>query len=149
MWSGSSIEISPGYQSQKNTEILFRQANRNDLPFLQVQEDEVFEPKELLPVSLDKGEIILCLKDDNIIGCGFITRIHPLWEYYDVGVWVSPAYRMKGYGTRIISWLLEICNNNSWIPICGCEINNQGSEGILEKNGFTSNHQLLAYDVTV
>lgn len=131
----------------KSGEISFRPADRNDLPFLQVQEDDVFEPKEMLPLSLEKGEIILCLKGDSIVGCGFITQIHRLWQYYDVGVWVSPVYRLNGYGTRIISRLIEICVNNSWIPVCGCGIQNMGSRRILEKNGFTSNHRLLAYEV--
>lgn len=131
----------------KNVEISFRSATLSDLPFLLMQEDEVFEPKDRLPVSLENGEIIICLNGEKIVGCGFITRIHPLWNYYDVGVWVNPTSRMHGYGTQIICRLTETCDNNCWIPICGCGIENPGSRRILEKNGFNSNHHLLAFEV--
>lgn len=131
----------------QNPEITFRSATQRDLPFLLKQEDEVFEPKDQLPISLERGEIIFGLIDENIVGCGFITQIHPLWDYYDVGVWVVPAFRMHGYGTLIISRLTEFCNNNGWIPICGCGVDNHGSQRILEKNGFISHHRLLAFNV--
>lgn len=133
----------------KNPDIAFRAATSLDLPYLLMQEDEVFEPKDRLPVSLEKGEIILCLKGKNVVGCGFITRIHPQCDYYDVGVWVVPTLRRHGYGTGIISWLTEICNNNCWTPVCGCGVDNFGSQRTLEKNGFMSHHQLLAFNMTL
>lgn len=132
----------------KDPDISFRLANLHDLPFLMMQEDEVFDPKDMIPGAIEKNQIILCLNDEKIVGCGFITRIHPLWEYYDIGVWVVPTFRMHGYGAQIISRLKETCVNNRWIPVCGCGVENSGSQRTLEKNGFISNHRLLAFDVT-
>jgi GNAT superfamily N-acetyltransferase len=132
----------------ENPDISFRPANQKDLPFLMMHEDGVFEPKDRLPVSLEKGEIIIFLTGETIIGCGFITRIHLQWDYYDLGVWVVPAFRGHGYGTRIISRLTVICDNNGWIPVCGCGVDNLGSQRVLEKNGFKCHYQLLEFNVT-
>jgi len=132
----------------KDPDISFRLATLHDLPFLLMQEDGVFEPKGMISGAIEKSEIILCMSSEKIVGCGFITRIHPLWAYYDIGVWVIPTFRMHGYATQIISTLVETCVNNHWIPICGCGVENLGSQRTLEKNGFISNHRLLAFDVT-
>ncbi|WP_319579409.1 GNAT family N-acetyltransferase [uncultured Methanospirillum sp.] len=128
-------------------DLSFRLATLQDLPFLQMQEDEVFEPKDMISTAIEKSEIVLCLNGEMILGCGFITRIHPLWAYYDIGVWVSPEFRLRGYAARILSWLKETCVNNCWIPVCGCGVENIGSQRTIEKNGFISNHRLLSFDV--
>jgi len=135
-------------KSPKTPELSFRPAVLRDLPFLLMQEDEVFEPKDMLSGSLEKGEIILCLNGEKIVGCGFLTRIHPRWEYHDIGVFVVPEFRMQGFGTQIISYLIDICTNNNWIPVCGCGIDNYGSQRTLEKCGFVSRHRLLSFAVT-
>ncbi len=127
--------------------VSYRPAGPDDLAFLLMQEDEVFEPRGLIPSAVSEGGIILCIKDGTCVGCGFITRIHPLREFRDVGVWVAPAYRNQGYGTGILSQAIEICDENRWIPICGCGVDNHGSQKVLEKNGFISHHRLIACDV--
>lgn len=132
----------------QNPEVSYRPATPYDLPFLLDQEDEVFEPKSLIPSAVSEGGIILCIRDRQYVGCGFITRIHPLRKYRDVGVWVAPAYRDQGYGTGIISRLTEICDEHGWIPVCGCGMDNHGSRRVLEKNGFVSHHRLCVCDVT-
>ena len=132
----------------KNPDISFRPATIHDLPYLLMQEDEVFEPNDMISGSIEKNEIILCLNSKEIVGSGFITRIHPLWEYYDIGVWVVPAFRRLGYGTQILSRLKETCIKKSWVPVCGCGIENHSSKLTLKKNGFISNHRLFGFDVT-
>ena len=127
--------------------VSFRTACPDDLPFLLMQEDEVFEPKDRNPSAVSEGGIILCIEGGECVGCGFITRIHPLWDCRDVGIWVAPAYRKKGYGTGIISRLTEICEEYGWTPVCGCGVDNHGSRRVLEKNGYISHHQLIACDV--
>jgi predicted acetyltransferase len=133
------------FGSQNN--VTFRFAEAEDLDFLIQQDDEVFEPKELLSAAIQKKEIIFFLHQTQIIGCGFRTRIHPQFNYYDIGVWVHPVYRKKGYATHIMIWLKENCIQNNWIPTCGCDISNVASQHTLAKAGFVSKYSLLEFSV--
>lgn len=132
---------------QRKSDLSFRYANSSDLHFLYKQDDEVFEPKELLDTFIrDKGIIILQLAD-SIIGCGFLTQIHPKYKYYDIGVWVSPEYRMKGYATQIMLYLKDLCLNNYWISICGCDIQNIASQKMLKGLGCICRYKMIEFDV--
>jgi RimJ/RimL family protein N-acetyltransferase len=127
-------------------ELSFRFATKSDLPFFQQQDDEVFEPQELLEKSVQNKEIVVLQDtDSSIIGCGFITRIHKDFTYFDLGVWVSPEHREKGFATQIMLYLKGLCNANGWEAICGCDIKNTASQNMLRKLGFISNYKLLEF----
>lgn len=148
-----SIEIGilyRGYSDAKiaeNTEMSVRWADSHDLPLLLEYDDEVFEPKELLPEYILQKGILLCYWQNRYVGCGFLTCVHPGWKYYDIGVWVHPDLRRQGIGTRIIAWLKSYCIASGGEPICGCGIENIGSRIILERNGFSGRHRLIEYSL--
>lgn len=123
-------------------------AGDSDLPFLMEQDDEVFEPKERLQEFIKNKSIYLACIEDTIVGCGFLTRINQGYNYYDLGVWVNPDYRGKGYATMIMLYMIDICNKINYTPICGCDINNHASRGMLKKLGFISKHKLIEFLVT-
>lgn len=122
-----------------------RFAEESDMEFLLGQEDETFEPKHKIPSYIRNKSILMFYKEGFLAGCGFISRVHPDWKYYDLGVWVVPEFRKKGIGTQIISFLKNMCMKNRNISICGCDINNTASQKTLEKCGFISRYNLLEF----
>jgi RimJ/RimL family protein N-acetyltransferase len=89
----------------------------------------------------------LLYKDDYIIGCGFLIQIHPDYKFYDLGIWVNPEDRRKGYALQIMLYMKALCLKNNWIPICGRDIQNIASQKTLEKAGFIGKHSLIEYQV--
>lgn len=132
-----------------NRNLSFRFAGTNDLPFLQQQNDEVFEPKALLKDFVERNGIIILEQGDQIAGCGFLTQVVADFPYYDLGVWVDPTYRRKGYAVQIMLYMIRQCHNNGWTPICGCDAANTASQGMLSKLGFISHYKLLEFDTAI
>lgn len=124
---------------------VMRYAQIGDLPFLISQDDEVFEPKEHLEVNVNRKEIIICEKNSLIVGCGFLTRIAEDFDYFDLGVWVNPDHRRKGYAVWIMQYMRSLCLNSGWVPICGCSAENHASQKMLSKIGYVCNHKLLEF----
>lgn len=134
----------PGIENQE-LNIKARFADRSDIHFLLQQEDEVFEPKNRLEEFIEEKGIVMYAKKKRIVGCGFITRVHPDFEYVDIGVWTNPEYRRQGIATHIITHLKDTCLADNKIPICGCANSNKASQKTLEKCGFSSKHKLIEY----
>ncbi|NJK87861.1 MAG: GNAT family N-acetyltransferase [Bacteroidales bacterium] len=130
------------------SEITASFARHADLPFLTSIDDEVFEPKELIKKFVKGKSILIFRISHHIIGCGFITKIHPEYSYYDLGVWVHPRHRLQGYAIHILSYLKTLCIKKKGIPVCGCDINNTGSQKALHKAGFSSHHVLFEFSVS-
>ena len=125
--------------------VVMRYAQIGDLPFLISQDDEVFEPKEHLEVNVNRKEIIICEKNSLIVGCGFLTQIAEDFDYFDLGVWVNPDHRRKGYAVWIMQYMRSLCLNSGWVPICGCSAENHASQKMLSKIGYVCNHKLLEF----
>jgi ribosomal protein S18 acetylase RimI-like enzyme len=132
---------------QSTTDLFFRYANLSDLPFLAKQDDDVFEPKEMLKEFIVSKAILIVQKQRSVVGCGFLTRVTEDFNYFDLGVWVDPAYRKQGHATQIMSYMRQLCLNNDWIPICGCDASNFASQKMLSNVGFVSNHKLIEFKV--
>ncbi len=133
---------------QLKNDLNFRHAGVSDLPFLQQQHDEVFEPKALLKEFLEHKGIIILEKDNQITGCGFLTQVVADFPYYDLGVWVDPVFRRQGYAVQIMLYMMRICHDNGWLPVCGCDASNTASQGMLSKIGFISHYKLIEFDST-
>lgn len=129
----------------KSMELNFRYAGDSDMPFLLSQEDEVFEPKEFLKRFVDNKSILVFEDFEDIVGCGFLTRVNEDFDYYDLGVWIDEKYRRKGYATQIMLQMIDLCNIKNLKPICGCDIDNAASRGMLNKLGFYSKHKLIEF----
>lgn len=133
------LQIEPG--------LSFRYAEISDLPFLLQQDDDVFEPKQLLETFIKNKGIIFLENADSIQGCGFLTKVHPKYNYYDIGVWVSPHHRGKGNATQIMLYMIDLCLRKQQFPICGCDVNNLASQKMLEKLGFISEYKLIEFEI--
>lgn len=134
---------------QLNNDLNYRYAGVSDLPFLQQQDDEVFEPKARLKEFAERKGIIILEQGDRIAGCGFLTRVVANYPYYDLGVWVDPSFRRQGYAIQIMLYMIRQCHNNGRIPICGCDAANKASQGMLSKIGFISHYKLIEFDTAI
>ena len=125
--------------------ISVRVAEMRDYPFLLQQEGDLYETPEELERFVSKKNVILFHKDDQLIGCGYLIKIHKQFNYYDIGMWVNPNFRQQGIATMIISYLKNHCIKNNWIPIAGCAADNIASQKTLEKNGFYSQYSFIEF----
>jgi len=143
--------IGAHYRDYYNTNVAisqslnYRMANEEDIPLLLKQEDGLYETQAELIMFVKGNNVSIFYEGDELIGCGFSIKAHPGWNFYDIGMWVHPSFRNKGYATQIISVLKGICLKNKWKPICGCDINNIASQKTLEKCGFFSKHKLIEF----
>jgi RimJ/RimL family protein N-acetyltransferase len=133
----TEIRISP--------DLTHRLAQEDDIPFLLKQEDGLYETQDELKMFVKGRNISMFYADEKFVGCGFMIRVHPDWDYFDIGMWVNPLYRKQGYALQIISVLKETCLKNNHKPICGCDIDNIASQKTLEKCGFYSKYKLIGF----
>lgn len=92
---------------------------------------------------IEKGEIFVLEKEDEIIGTCEVRISETAPAYADIGMAVSPDYRRKGYGTYLLYQAKEIAQEWGKIPICSCEKENEGSAKSIQNCGFRSQYQLL------
>lgn len=133
-----------------NSRISVRPAEKKDIPLLIDQNDdidELFETREQLESFIRDQSVFLFNLNDEFAGCGTIIRVHPDWDYQDLGIWVKKEFRRQGVATQIINWSVSHCKSKNWIPICGCDIENLASQKTLEKCGFISKYKLIDFIV--
>ncbi len=123
-------------------------AQSSDFDLLVSYKDELYDSEEQLNYMIKNKIIYMYFLQNNLVGCGFLTRIRPNRNWYDIGMWVSTPYRKKGIGKLILSDLKDFCLNNKYRPICGCAANNLVSRKTIEKCGFYSKHALIVFKVT-
>lgn len=126
-------------------DISIRLADNDDYPLLLQQEGDLYETPEELKRFIVGKNILIFERNSKLLGCGYLIKVHPNYNFYDIGMWVHPQYRQKGIATYIISYLKDVCINKQWAPICGCAVENIASKKTLEKCGFISNYQLLEF----
>lgn len=127
-------------------DMVVKTAEEADIPFLLEQKDGLYETPQELETFVNRRCVLMFFKNSSLIGCGYLIKIHPQWDYYDIGMWVNPDYRKQGYAIQIISYLKHLCILNGWKPICGCAFDNIASQKTLEKNGFYSKFKLLEFN---
>jgi len=138
-------DYSPEVHVELENDWSVRLATEDDIPQLLNYGSGLYETPEELYFTVSNGMVQLFIMDDNLIGCGFFIRILPNKNYYDLGVWVNPEYRNRGYAGKIISYLKVHCLEYGYIPVCGCTVDNVASRKVLEKNGFISKYCMLLY----
>ncbi len=126
--------------------LLVRLATPADVPWLLSQSDEIFSNPEEVVQSVAANATHLFQEGDKLIGCGFLTRIHSQFNYFDLGMWVHPNFRRMGYATRIVSHLKQECLASGFNPACGCAYSNSISIKTLGRNGFYAKHLLLSFN---
>lgn len=129
-------------------DITIRIAEESDISNLTAYHDsELYEKPEELDYMVVNKMLYLFEKEDDLIGCGFLIKILPDKNYYDIGMWTNPKFRQQGYATKIISYLKNLCLKKGDIPSCGCAVDNKASRKTLERNGFISKYCIISFSV--
>jgi GNAT superfamily N-acetyltransferase len=77
------------------------------------------------------------------VGCGIGRLVVAGRSAIDVGMWVAPNHRRRGYGSYIIAFLKDHYLKRGLRPICGCSAQNDASYRALWAAGFESEHRIL------
>lgn len=126
--------------------VTIRLAASADIPHLLTYTDsDLYDAPDELDFNIRRQWMYLIEKDGQLIGCGYLIRSVEGQNYFDIGMWVNPRFRRRGYGTRIISYLKNRCLERGDIPVCACAVGNLASRKTLEKNGFVSRYCLLDF----
>lgn len=78
-----------------------------------------------------------------VIGCGIARPVIAGRGDIDVGMWVVPEHRRRGYGSQIVAEMKRRVLARGGRPICGCDVANAASYHALVAAGFVSEHRLL------
>lgn len=126
--------------------ITVRKAKEMDIPMLLTHDSDLYESPEELNYTVSNRMILMYEKDGILLGCGYLIRILPDKEFFDVGMWVNPAFRNQGYATMIISHLKDTCLKAGYTPVAGCAADNVASRRTLERCGFITKHCAIVFD---
>jgi RimJ/RimL family protein N-acetyltransferase len=77
------------------------------------------------------------------VGCGLAAPVIPGRPDIDIGIFVYPEERGRGYGTHIASYMKHGQLERGLRPVVGCAVGNTASRGTLTRAGFITEHQLL------
>lgn len=125
-----------------------RRATLEDVGLLSNYSDGIFEESEIgdIPFWVKKGGCMIFEDGEgSFVGYGLINRTIDNRDWFDIGMYVRPEMRNKGYGTHIIDRMADVCFMNEWRPTAGCDKNNVASKKTLEKAGFVSKHVLVEF----
>ena len=89
------------------------------------------------------GLALLVQTDGTLVGCGVSKPVIAGRGDIDIGMFVAPAFRRRGYGAHLVSHLKHRALAAGQRPICGCAAANIASRRTLERAGFVSEHRLL------
>ena len=90
----------------------------------------------------EKSLFIYFDSNDAAVGCGVLKRTPANPNYFDIEVVVAPEHRRKQMGSYIVSHLRSYCQNLGCKPISSCIRGDEPAQGILERAGFVSEHNL-------
>jgi GNAT superfamily N-acetyltransferase len=120
----------------------------DDLELITEHCDGIFEEHELkdIPYWILKGSCIIFENENgDFIGYGMFNRTLEERNWYDIGMYVKPEMRKRGYGTYIIDRMAEHVKDLGGIPTAGCAFDNKGSKRTLERAGFVSKHVMVEF----
>ena len=123
-----------------------RIADGTEIPFLSTFDSELFGSLEELNYLVNNEMLYMFEQGERLVGCGYLIKVLPGKNVYDIGMWTNPDFRRQGYATKIIAYIKNHCLANKYIPICGCAVDNTASRKALERNGFISRHCLVEFD---
>lgn len=123
--------------------LTFRSATPEDIATIARLDGGFFDGTEEIQNYADVDGLDILTSNGEIVGCGIATPVIEGRTAIDVGMWVAPNHRGRGYGTHIIAYLKDRCLQRGLRPICGCDATNLASYRALNAAGFVSEHRLL------
>jgi GNAT superfamily N-acetyltransferase len=127
-----------------------RTATIGDHELILKHSEGIFDDNEKkdIPYWIDKGSIIIFEDENNgFLGYGIFNRTLPDRNWFDVGMYVSPDFRKRGFGTFIIDRMADHVTVMGGIPNAGCSFENIGSRKTLEKAGFITRYLIVEFEI--
>lgn len=121
----------------------FRQGHVEDADTIFSFNDDFFQSIDEIQSYAESGGLFVLEKDGEMIGCGIGKPVVEKRPDIDIGMLVASAHRRNGFGAHIISFLKHRYLEQGLRPICGCSIDNTGSQRALRNAGFVSEHRLM------
>jgi GNAT superfamily N-acetyltransferase len=126
-----------------SAELTFRNGLASDAEAIAEIDDGFFANLSEIQSYAEKGGLFVLHKEGEIIGCGIATPVVAGRPAIDVGMWVTPHHRRKGYGSYIVAFLKDHYLKRGLRPICGCATQNIASHRALRAAGFEPDHRIL------
>lgn len=127
-------------------DVSMRQADQADVARIAGIDAEFFADSDEIRRYLDLGGLwLLQTAANRVVGCGVAEPVLPGGTAIDIGMMVAPEFRRQGYGAFIVSQLKIDQLSKGLRPICGCAIDNVGSQRAIQKAGFAPDHKLLRF----
>ncbi len=128
---------------QPRQDVSFRQGTADDADVIFSFNDDFFQSFDEIKSYAASNGLFVLEKDGIAIGCGIGKPVIENRPDIDIGMLVANEHRRNGYGAHIISFLKNHYLEQGLRPICGCSIDNIGSQRALRNAGFVSEHRLL------
>lgn len=125
--------------------VTIRFAEPDDAQQMAAVNEEVFDNEEEINEVIANHNLFIFEHERDLIGVGLFQRVIAGRPEFDIGMLVAPKYRRQGYGTAIIHYLADYCQQQGWRPICGCAIENTASRRCLEKAGYIGRYRMLEF----
>jgi GNAT superfamily N-acetyltransferase len=126
-----------------SAELKFRNGLASDAEAIAEIDDGFFANPSEIQSYADKGGLFVLHKEGETIGCGIATPVVAGRPAIDVGMWVAPNHRRRGYGSYIVAFLKDYYLTRGLRPICGCATQNIASHRALRAAGFEPEHRIL------
>jgi GNAT superfamily N-acetyltransferase len=123
--------------------LTFRGGSAADVAAIARLDDGFFDGVSEIQSYAEAGGLFVLSAFGELAGCGIATRVIAGRPDIDVGMWVAPKHRGKGYGSHIAAYLMHHYLNQGLRPICGCSAANIASYRALSAAGFASEHRIL------
>lgn len=123
--------------------LTFRSGSIDDVAAIARLDDGFFDDASEIQSYAEAGGLFVLSTLGEVVGCGIATPVVTGRPDIDVGMWVAPNHRRKGYGSHIVAYLKYHFLTRGLHPICGCDTSNLASYRALNAAGFASEHRLL------
>lgn len=123
--------------------LTFRSGSIDDVAAIARLDDGFFDGVSEIQSYVKAGGLFLLSVHGELAGCGIATPVITGRVDIDVGMWVAPSHRGKGYGSHIAAYLKHHYLCQGLRPICGCSTANIVSYRALNAAGFTSEHRIF------
>ena len=124
-------------------DVSFRNGTDADAETIYRFNDDFFQSLEEIKTYASTDGLFVLERDGEAVGCGIGKPVVDDRADIDIGMLVANQHRRNGYGRHIIAYLKDHYLRKNIRPICGCSIDNIGSQQALNNAGFVSEHRLL------
>lgn len=120
----------------------------DDVELIAQLDDGFFDDTSEIAHYLSHGGLVVAKLDGALVGCGLSIPVIDGRSAVDIGMWVAPAWRGRGFGASLVGAVAERVHAAGGVPIAGCDIANTASIRSLVRGGFAPDHRMMRFDLT-